>query len=237
MASGESGGGYSVPPPLPHPGLPEVLLQSLAVQLASSLSYLHSLGWIYCDLKPENVILLQGEGGGCRAVLFDFDLCQPFQPQLLQQSCAGGGGPSTSSSPCAASARNAPTLALPPAPPPAPPHTHNPGTLVVPTIIRLPSPAPSTPHTTPHSAPHPTDPPSVAAFWGTLEYVAPEVLAGGGAAYSPCSDWWALGCLLYEAVYHHSPFHAPSTERIFYNITNRAPEFPPGVQVGRVIEL
>lgn len=44
--------------------------------------------------------------------------------------------------------------------------------------------------TTVESAPEPEP-----RFWGTEEYVAPEVLQGGAGAYSPASDWWALGVL------------------------------------------
>lgn len=62
-------------------------------------------------------------------------------------------------------------------------------------------------------------------FWGTEEYVCPEVLQAGAAAYSPASDWWALGVLGYELLHGRTPFAGPNRERTFYNITNRGPEF------------
>ena len=48
--------------------------------------------------------------------------------------------------------------------------------------------------------------PSPPRFWGTLEYVAPEVVQQGAAGYSPASDWWALGVLTFELLYKKSPF-------------------------------
>ena len=39
---------------------------------------------------------------------------------------------------------------------------------------------------------------------GTLEYAAPEVLEGKG--HSIASEWWALGCLIYELLVGVPPF-------------------------------
>eukprot|EP00879_Flechtneria_rotunda_P002728 GHRR01002934.1.p1 GENE.GHRR01002934.1~~GHRR01002934.1.p1 ORF type:complete len:346 (+),score=83.38 GHRR01002934.1:487-1524(+) len=43
-------------------------------------------------------------------------------------------------------------------------------------------------------------------FWGTLEYVAPEVAVHGAGAYSPSSDWWGLGVLIYELLLGLAPW-------------------------------
>ncbi|KAJ9518842.1 hypothetical protein QJQ45_026114 [Haematococcus lacustris] len=68
-------------------------------------------------------------------------------------------------------------------------------------------------------------------FWGTLEYIAPEVIEKGAAAHGCASDWWALGVLTYELLYARSPFVGATQERTMYNITMRAVDFPASLRV------
>jgi serine/threonine protein kinase len=49
-------------------------------------------------------------------------------------------------------------------------------------------------------------------FWGTLDYSAPEVIRYGASAYTPATDWWAVGVLMYEMLYGAAPFAADSEE-------------------------
>jgi len=63
-------------------------------------------------------------------------------------------------------------------------------------------------------------------FWGTIEYTAPEVLDGGAAAFSPQSDFWSLGILLYELLYGKTPFRGHNMEQTFYFIQMRGVQFP-----------
>jgi serine/threonine protein kinase len=44
----------------------------LGRHLASALGYLHRLGYLHCDVKPKNVLIVQG-----RAVLIDLSLARP----------------------------------------------------------------------------------------------------------------------------------------------------------------
>ncbi|GAX86087.1 hypothetical protein CEUSTIGMA_g13500.t1 [Chlamydomonas eustigma] len=63
-------------------------------------------------------------------------------------------------------------------------------------------------------------------FWGTPDYVSPEVIQHGEEAYDTSCDWWSVGILTYECLFGYPPFQAPSLERTFYNITMRTPHLP-----------
>ncbi|KAK1279502.1 Protein kinase PINOID [Acorus gramineus] len=65
------------------------------------------------------------------------------------------------------------------------------------------------------------------SFVGTHEYVAPEVAAGG--THGAAVDWWALGVLLYELVHGRTPFVGPTNECTLRNIVRRTIDFPPRV--------
>jgi serine/threonine protein kinase len=43
-------------------------------------------------------------------------------------------------------------------------------------------------------------------FCGTLDYMAPEMIMGGGHSYA--LDVWALGVLLYEMAHGYAPFRS-----------------------------
>ena len=64
-------------------------------------------------------------------------------------------------------------------------------------------------------------------IFGTLDYLPPELVQRTGT-YSFSLDWWALGILTYECLLGYTPFAADTIERVFYNISNRAPQFPQG---------
>lgn len=53
-------------------------------------------------------------------------------------------------------------------------------------------------------------------FFGTPDYLAPETIEGTGETDS--SDWWSVGCMLFEFVFGYPPFHASTVEEVFSNI-------------------
>jgi serine/threonine-protein kinase RIM15 len=61
-------------------------------------------------------------------------------------------------------------------------------------------------------------------FVGTPDYLAPETIAGNGQ--DEISDWWSLGCILFESLYGYPPFHADTPDEVFQNILARRIDWP-----------
>lgn len=61
-------------------------------------------------------------------------------------------------------------------------------------------------------------------FVGTPDYLAPETINGLGQ--DEMSDWWSLGCILFEFLFGYPPFHAESPEKVFENILARKIDWP-----------
>ncbi|MED6143619.1 Protein kinase PINOID [Stylosanthes scabra] len=68
------------------------------------------------------------------------------------------------------------------------------------------------------------------SFVGTHEYLAPEVILGLG--HGSAVDWWAFGVFLYELLYGYTPFKdASSNEKTMNNILRKRLSFPrPGTK-------
>jgi serine/threonine-protein kinase RIM15 len=62
-------------------------------------------------------------------------------------------------------------------------------------------------------------------FVGTPDYLAPETINGIGQ--DEVSDWWSVGCILFEVLYGFAPFQADSPEEVFQNILARKIAWPP----------
>lgn len=61
-------------------------------------------------------------------------------------------------------------------------------------------------------------------FVGTPDYLAPETIDGSGQ--DEMSDWWSLGCIIFECLYGRPPFNADSPEEVFKNILARNIQWP-----------
>lgn len=61
-------------------------------------------------------------------------------------------------------------------------------------------------------------------FVGTPDYLAPETINGLGQ--DEMSDWWSLGCILFEFLFGYPPFHAETPEKVFENILARKIDWP-----------
>ncbi|KAH3903040.1 uncharacterized protein SCODWIG_01917 [Saccharomycodes ludwigii] len=61
-------------------------------------------------------------------------------------------------------------------------------------------------------------------FLGTPDYLAPETISGTGE--SAASDWWSVGCILFELLLGYPPFHASSPQQVFKNILTGKIDWP-----------
>lgn len=86
-----------------------------------------------------------------------------------------------------------------------------------------------------HTPPHATSmlPPPMALydpedqnrrFVGTPDYLAPETIKG--LCQDEMSDWWSLGCILFEFLFGYPPFHADTPDQVFENILARKIDWP-----------
>ncbi|KAI0136552.1 hypothetical protein BJ170DRAFT_16825 [Xylariales sp. AK1849] len=61
-------------------------------------------------------------------------------------------------------------------------------------------------------------------FVGTPDYLAPETIRGD--RQDETSDWWSVGCIMFEFLYGFPPFHATEAEHVFENILARKIMWP-----------
>ncbi|KAJ5875118.1 uncharacterized protein N7473_012465 [Penicillium subrubescens] len=61
-------------------------------------------------------------------------------------------------------------------------------------------------------------------FVGTPDYLAPETINGIGQ--DEISDWWSLGCIMFEFIFGYPPFNAPTPDEVFENILQRNINWP-----------
>ncbi|KAL4960894.1 protein kinase RIM15 [Aspergillus stella-maris] len=61
-------------------------------------------------------------------------------------------------------------------------------------------------------------------FVGTPDYLAPETINGVGQ--DEMSDWWSLGCIMFEFLFGYPPFNAGTPDEVFDNILYRRINWP-----------
>ncbi|KAK2384526.1 serine/threonine-protein kinase D6PKL1 [Trifolium repens] len=185
----------------PHNRLPLPSARFYAAEVLVAMEYLHMLGIIYRDLKPENV-LVRSDG---HIMLSDFDLslCSDATPavessDILQDSAFSSTLPYTRS-------RSFPT-----------PFTCFSNRLFKSRKVQTIQP----------NRLFVAEPVSVrsCSFVGTHEYVSPEVAAGN--SHGNAVDWWSFGIFIYELIYGYTPFTASSNKATLRNILKKPLTFP-----------
>ncbi|KAH6795862.1 hypothetical protein C2S51_036848 [Perilla frutescens var. frutescens] len=186
-----------------------------------SLEYLHMLGIVYRDLKPENV-LVRDDG---HIMLSDFDLSLrcAVSPTLVKTSSLASDPLNKNSAYCAQPACIQPACIQP--------------SCVVPTMCFSPrlfsskSKKDRKPKNEignqvsplPELIAEPTSARSM-SFVGTHEYLAPEIIKGEGHG-SPV-DWWTFGIFLYELLFAKTPFKGSGNRATLFNVVGQPLRFP-----------
>ncbi|WCJ41773.1 Protein kinase superfamily protein [Euphorbia peplus] len=199
----------------------ETAVRFYASEVVVAFEYLHMMGIVYRDLKPENV-LVRSDG---HIMLTDFDLSlkcddSTSTPQII-----------TNQNPQATTPKNNYPIDNHP-----PNYTSSSCILpncIVPAVScfnpkRKRKKKKTTYRGGPEFVAEPIDVRSM-SFVGTHEYLAPEIISGEGHG-SPV-DWWTLGIFMFEMFYGVTPFRGVDHELTLANIVARALEFPkePGI--------
>ncbi|KAL6981320.1 Serine/threonine-protein kinase d6pkl2 [Sarracenia purpurea var. burkii] len=194
-----------------------------AAEVLLALEYLHMLGVVYRDLKPENV-LVRDDG---HIMLSDFDLSLrcAVSPTLVKTTSfdtdpskrgTGGGAfcvqPACMepSSVCIQPACFIPRL-FPQKTKKKPGKPRAESRLGVPTSML------------PELVAEPTAARSM-SFVGTHEYLAPEIIKGEG--HGSAVDWWTFGIFLHELLYGKTPFKGSGNRATLFNVVGQQLRFP-----------
>ncbi|GMH27327.1 hypothetical protein Nepgr_029170 [Nepenthes gracilis] len=198
-----------------------------AAETLLALEYLHMMGIVYRDLKPENVLVR--EDGHIMLTDFDLSLKCDVVPKLLKQkqpsmernhvkssticaspSCAAPIQPVLSCFSAGMMKRFSTTMTT---------------TITVQAIN-------DDDNQEIHDSDHEVGTELVAepinarskSFVGTHEYLAPEVISGLG--HGSEVDWWTFGVFLYEMLYGRTPFKGENNEKTLINILKQPLTFP-----------
>ncbi|CAN4096405.1 unnamed protein product [Withania somnifera] len=170
-----------------------------AAEILLALEYLHMMGIVYRDLKPENV-LVRSDG---HIMLSDFDLsfkCDEVVPTLIKSKTKS----------IAKTPKNS-YCAMP----------------IQPVLsCFLSQKAEQKPENQEQNQEIVAEPINARSksFVGTHEYLAPEVISGQG--HGSAVDWWTLGVFLYELIFGTTPFKGENNEKTLVNILKKPLTFP-----------
>ncbi|XP_028778683.1 serine/threonine-protein kinase D6PK-like [Neltuma alba] len=200
-----------------------------ASEVLLALEYLHMMGVVYRDLKPENVLVR--EDGHIMLSDFDLSLRCCVRPTLVQSneepSCRVSSycvEPSSCIDPsCKLSVCVEPScLQLQPSC--FKPHVFN--------SKKTKSKSAKQNSTNPDSYPmliaEPTNAHSM-SFVGTHEYLAPEIVRGDG--HGSAVDWWTFGIFLYELLHAKTPFKGNGNRETLFNVVGQPLKFPEGSNI------
>lgn len=192
---------------IPFPFFFFFLFRFYAAELVLALEYLHGLGIVYRDLKPENV-MVQESG---HLMLVDFDLSTKLSVKSPQTVSITKSTPNSVQLKMTKSTKKKKKKAR-----------------IFPSVFFcnsgiLPEYSASPPEPAVDAASSESDSVEKSnSFVGTEEYVAPEIISGHGHDFAV--DWWCLGVVLYEMLYGATPFRGSNRKETFYRVLTKAPE-------------
>ncbi|KAL1205644.1 Serine/threonine-protein kinase AGC1-7 [Cardamine amara subsp. amara] len=214
------GGGnlYSLRQKQPNKCFTEDAARLFASEVLLAMEYLHMLGIVYRDLKPENV-LVRDDG---HIMLSDFDLslrCSVSPTLVKSSSVHAGGSGSGSGRPVGLIEEDAAVQGC------IQPSTFFPRILQSSKKNRK---AKSdfglfVNGSLPELMAEPTNVKSM-SFVGTHEYLAPEIIRGEG--HGSAVDWWTFGIFIYELLYGATPFKGQGNRATLHNVIGQALRFP-----------
>lgn len=184
-----------------------------------ALEYLHMVGVVYRDLKPEN--LLVREDGHIMLTDFDLSLRCAVNPTLLRSSSPVTDPTKKMSSNFCSESSCIDPFCLQPS---CQLSCFSPRLLTTSSRTRKPKSDQAAQITPlPQLVVEPTDARSN-SFVGTHEYLAPEIIKGEG--HGSAVDWWTYGIFLYELLYGKTPFKGATNEETLANVVSLPLKFP-----------
>ncbi|KAG5392390.1 hypothetical protein IGI04_022353 [Brassica rapa subsp. trilocularis] len=210
-----SGGNlYSLRQKQPNKCFTEEAARFFASEVLLALEYLHMLGIVYRDLKPENV-LVRDDG---HIMLSDFDLslrCS-VNPTLVKSPSVHVSKTTTGIINDEAAVQGC-----------YQPSTFFPRILHSSKKNRK-SKSDIGEGSLPELMAEPANVKSM-SFVGTHEYLAPEIIRNEG--HGSAVDWWTFGIFIYELLHGATPFKGQGNKATLYNVIGQPLRFPENSQV------
>ncbi|XP_073045274.1 serine/threonine-protein kinase D6PKL1-like [Primulina eburnea] len=188
-----------------------------AAEVLLALEYLHMLGVVYRDLKPENVLVR--EDGHIMLSDFDLSLRCAVSPTLIRASAFDSDPSKRGAAFCVQPACIEPTSAC------IQPSCFLPRIFPSKNKKRFGRP-PAEPGKTSGTLPELVAEPTAArsmSFVGTHEYLAPEIIKGEG--HGSAVDWWTFGVFLHELLYGKTPFKGSGNRATLFNVVGQQLKF------------
>uniref|UniRef100_A0A0D9VKF7 Protein kinase G11A n=1 Tax=Leersia perrieri TaxID=77586 RepID=A0A0D9VKF7_9ORYZ len=203
---------------------PEQAVKFYVAEILLALEYLHMLGIIYRDLKPENVLVR--EDGHIMLSDFDLSLRCTVNPTLIKSSNPDAEAlRKNGQGYCVQPACVEPSCVIQPS-------CAAPTTCFGPRFFKSKKDRKPKAEVVTQISPwpeliaEPSDARSM-SFVGTHEYLAPEIIKGEG--HGSAVDWWTFGIFLYELLFGKTPFKGSGNRATLFNVIGqqlRFPEYP-----------